>query len=180
VGYVDSDFAGCKNTRQSTKGNIFVVAGGPVSWETKRQDTVALLTVEAEFMAFSRVTIQALWLLKYFEEIGLPVIRPITIHADNNRAIAISTNDKNHCRTKHIDVWHHFVKECTEADEVNFKYILCYDSSWTGLLTSGDSGCHRWTAVGVRVIPLGRCNNNRTTWEQSCQGRDIDTQQMDA
>jgi len=73
VEYVDSDFAGCKNTRCSTEGNIFVVAGGPVSWETKRQDTVALLTVEAKFMVFSWATTQALWLLKYFEEIGLPV-----------------------------------------------------------------------------------------------------------
>ena len=123
VGYVDSDFAGCKNTRRSTEGNIFVVAGGPVSWETKRQDTVALSTVEAEFMAFSRATTQALWLLKYFEEVGLSVARPITIHADNNRAISISSNDKNHRRTKHIDVRHHFVKEHTEADDINFKYI---------------------------------------------------------
>jgi len=39
--------------RQSTEGDIFLVAGGPVSWETKKQDTVALSTVEAEFMAFS-------------------------------------------------------------------------------------------------------------------------------
>jgi len=124
VGYINSDFARYKNTRQLTEGNIFVVAGEPVSWETKRQDTVALSTVEAEFMAFSQVTTQALWLLKYFEEIGLLVTQPITIHADNNGAIAISTNDKNYRRTKHINVWHHFVKEHTEANEVNFKYIL--------------------------------------------------------
>ena len=57
---------------------------------------------------------------------------------------------------------------------------ICYDSPWTGLLTSGDGGCHRWTAVGVRVIPLGRCNYNRTTWEWSCQVHDMDTWQMDA
>ena len=31
TGYVNSDFAGCKNTRCSTEGNIFVVTGGPVS-----------------------------------------------------------------------------------------------------------------------------------------------------
>ena len=52
---------------------------------------------------------------------------------------------------------------------------FCYDLPWTGLLTSGDGGCHRWTAVGVRVTPLGRCNNNRMTWEQSCQVHDMDT-----
>jgi len=36
MGYVDSDFAGCKNTRRLTEGNIFVVAGGLVSWKIKR------------------------------------------------------------------------------------------------------------------------------------------------
>ena len=34
--------------------------------------------------------------------------------------------------------------------------------------------------MGVRETSLGRCNNNRTTWEQSCQVLDMDTQQMDA
>jgi len=56
----------------------------------------------------------------------------------------------------------------------------CYDLPWTGLLTSGDGGCHRWTAVEVRETPLGRCNINRMTWEWSCQVHDMDTQQMDA
>jgi len=35
VGYVDSDFAGCKTMRQSTKGNIFLVARGLVSWVSR-------------------------------------------------------------------------------------------------------------------------------------------------
>jgi len=51
------------------------------------------------------------------------VTRPVTIHADNNGAIALSTNDKNHWHTKHIDVCHHFIKERAEANKVNFKYI---------------------------------------------------------
>ena len=59
-GYVDSNYAGCKDTRQSTEGNIFMVAEGPVSWESKRQDTVALSTVEAEYMVFTKATTQAL------------------------------------------------------------------------------------------------------------------------
>ena len=31
IGYVDSDYAGCRDTRRSTEGNVFVVAGGPIS-----------------------------------------------------------------------------------------------------------------------------------------------------
>jgi len=71
IGYVDSDFAGCQDTCCSTEGNIFLVAGEPVFWESKRQETIALLTVEAEYMAFSRATTQALWITKYLHEVGV-------------------------------------------------------------------------------------------------------------
>jgi len=118
IGYVNSDFAGCKDTWRSTKGNIFLVVGGPISWESKKQETVALLTVEAEYMAFSRATTQALWISKYLCEIELLLSRPITIYADNKGSITHCLNDKNHRRTKHIDIRHHFVK-----DQVNFEYI---------------------------------------------------------
>jgi len=61
---MDSDFADCKDMCCSTKENIFVVAGGPVLWESKRQETVALSTVKAEYMSFSRAMTQALWISK--------------------------------------------------------------------------------------------------------------------
>jgi len=73
-----------------------MVAGGPVSWECKRQDTVALSMVEAESMAFSKATTQALWLSKYFDEVGLSINKPLTIYVDNSSSIANSLNDKNH------------------------------------------------------------------------------------
>jgi len=123
IGYVDSDFTGCKDTRWSTEGNIFIVAGGPISWESKRQETVTLSMVEAEYMGFSRVTTQALWISKYLSEIGLPMSKPITIFADNNGSISHSLNNKNHCRTKHIDVQHHFVKDQVKLGNINFQYI---------------------------------------------------------
>ena len=94
--YVDLDYVGCKDTRQSTEGNIFMVARGPVSWECKRQDIVALSTVEAEFMVFLKATTQALWLLKYFNEVGLSFTRPLKIFADNSSSISNSLNNKNH------------------------------------------------------------------------------------
>ena len=59
--------------------------------------------------------------------------------------------------------------------EVARSKVTCYDSPWTDLLTSGDSGCHQWTAVGVSSDTLGGVNINRTTWERSCQVHDINT-----
>jgi len=99
-----------------------MIAGELISWECKRQDTVALSTVEAEFMAFSRATTQALWLSKYFDEVGLPIPRPLKILADNSSSISNSLNNKNHRHTKHIDVRHHFIKEHTKSGNIIFQY----------------------------------------------------------
>jgi len=79
-------------------------------------------------MAFTRATAQALWIMKFFTEIGLPVTNPITIYADNNGSISNSTNDKNHRRTKHIDVKFHFVKEHMKKGEIMFTYIPSSDN----------------------------------------------------
>lgn len=48
-GYSDSDWAGDKESRKSTSGFVFMLNGGPVSWCSKRQSTVALSSTEAEY-----------------------------------------------------------------------------------------------------------------------------------
>jgi hypothetical protein len=52
--FVDSDYGGCRDTQRSTSDYVFIMAGGAVSWSSKRQATVALSTVEAEYVAISR------------------------------------------------------------------------------------------------------------------------------
>ena len=120
---MDLDYAGYKGTRKSTKGNIFIVVGGSVSWESKCQEIVVLSTVESKYMAFTHATAQALLVLKFFTEVGLPQHTPIIVHADNNGSIINSTTDKHHCQTKHINVKYHFVKEHTKKGEILFSYI---------------------------------------------------------
>jgi len=122
-GYVDSDYAGDVDGRKSMEGHMFFVGSGLVSWVSKRQETVALSTVEAEYMAFTRATQQALWLTKFMEEIRMPQQTPICIFGDNTGAIANTQNDKNHRCTKHINVKHHFVKEKVVMQAVEFNYV---------------------------------------------------------
>ena len=68
-GYTDSDFAGCKATARSTYGYLFTVAGGAVSWKSKRASTVALSTLEAEFTGLIEGNKEALWLRGLYDEI---------------------------------------------------------------------------------------------------------------
>jgi hypothetical protein len=53
LGYVDSDWAGCPDTRRSTYDYVLVLNGAAVSWRCKRQSDFALSSAEAEFIAAS-------------------------------------------------------------------------------------------------------------------------------
>jgi hypothetical protein len=99
---VDADYAGDIDNSRSMEGHIYFVAGGPVSWASKQQDTVALSTVEVDYM---------------------PQTRPINIYADNNGSILNTQNNKNHRCTKHICIKYHFTKESVTAGDVRFTYI---------------------------------------------------------
>jgi len=74
-------------------------------------------------MTFTRATSQAIWLSKFFDKVGLQIDRPVLIYGDNAGSITNTVNDKNHRRTKHIDVKYHFVKEHTKSEQVKFEYI---------------------------------------------------------
>ena len=51
VGYTDSDWAGDTATRRSTSGYVFNIGSAAISWSSKRQVTVALLTCEVEYIS---------------------------------------------------------------------------------------------------------------------------------
>jgi hypothetical protein len=62
IGWTNSDWAQDPDSRQSVSGYIFDIAGGSVSWVSKRQPTIALSTTEAEYMAASNATKEVIWL----------------------------------------------------------------------------------------------------------------------
>ena len=70
-GYVDDDFAGDIDNLRSTMGYVFTLAGGPVSWKSTLQATVALSTTEVEYMAATEAAKEALWLKGLIKELGI-------------------------------------------------------------------------------------------------------------
>ena len=62
VGYCDVDYAGDLDTRRSTTGYVFIWHGGAISRSSRRQQTVAVSTTEAEYMAAAAAIREALWL----------------------------------------------------------------------------------------------------------------------
>ena len=104
IGYSDADWAGDMDDRHSTSGNLFLLAKGAVSWLSKKQATVALSTTEAEYVALSAATQEAIWLRRLLADVGKPHKEPIVVNEDNQGAIAMAKNPVGHARTKHIDI----------------------------------------------------------------------------
>ena len=123
VGYVDSDYAGNPDTRQSTSGYIFLMAGGAVSWSSKRQPTVATSTTKAEYMALSQAAQQAMWMYSFMSKVGLEQELLATLNGDNMSLIAMTANNKEHSRAKHIDVRHHYICEHVQEGDIEMKHI---------------------------------------------------------
>ncbi len=71
IGYVDSDYAGDLDKRRSTTSYVFTLAGGPISWKSTLQSTVALSTTEAEYMAVAEAVKEAIWLQGMVKTLGL-------------------------------------------------------------------------------------------------------------
>jgi hypothetical protein len=123
-GYTDASFAEDPATRRSTGAYVFMLNGGPVSWTSKRQATVALSTTEAEYMALCQATREAAWLRQLLTELGFCQSKePIKIHADNQSAIALGKNPEFRKRSKHIDVQYHYVRQEIEDNRVTVPYL---------------------------------------------------------
>ena len=62
LGYSDADWVGDQEDRRSTSGYLFQMSGGPVSWKSRKQESVALSTAEAEYIALSSAAQETVWL----------------------------------------------------------------------------------------------------------------------
>ena len=115
VGYVDSDWAADVDTRRSQTGYVFYLNGGPVSWQSKKQTTVALSTVEAEYMAMAAAAQEALYLRQLLVDLGFPQGQGTVLYEDNQAAMSLATGQASQID---IDIRHHFIREKIAAAQL--------------------------------------------------------------
>ena len=104
------------------------MAGGAVSWSSKHQATVALSTVEAEYVSMSRCAQQVVWMHSWLDEVAIEYSTPGLIKGDNRVAIALSKNTKDHGKVKHIDIRHHYIRELLESGAIAIEQVTSSDN----------------------------------------------------
>jgi hypothetical protein len=110
LGYSDSDYAGCKLDRKSTSGTCQFLGRSLVSWSSKKQNSVALSTAEAEYVAAGACCSQLLWMRLTLRDFGCKFSK-VPLLCDNESVIKLANNPVNHSRTKHKDIRHHFLRD---------------------------------------------------------------------
>ena len=125
-GYIDSDWGGNELDRKSFTGYIFKFGNAPVSWEAKKQKTVALSSCEAEYMGLAEGCKEALFMYNLFEEIFSQKLE-IELLNDSQSAHKIVKNPVQHKRTKHIDIKYHFIRDIIRSGKFELTYIPTED-----------------------------------------------------
>ncbi|GJZ28968.1 hypothetical protein Tco_0573615 [Tanacetum coccineum] len=118
IAYSDADLAGCNDDCKSTSGGIQFM-GDKLS---KKQECIAMSTAEAEYVSLSTCCAQVIWMRTQLLDYGF-WFNKIPVLCDSQSAIAISCNPVQHLRTKHMNIWYHFIKEHVEKDTIKLYFV---------------------------------------------------------
>ncbi|GKV17211.1 hypothetical protein SLEP1_g27745 [Rubroshorea leprosula] len=122
IGFLDADFAGSKIDRKSTSGTCQILGGALVSWFSKKQNSIALSTTEAKYIAAGSCATQLLWMKQQLEDFGCKH-ESIPIRCDNTSTINLTKNPIQHSRTKHIEIRYHFIREHVNNGDLTLEFV---------------------------------------------------------
>ncbi|RDX77484.1 AP-4 complex subunit epsilon, partial [Mucuna pruriens] len=121
--YCDANRAGSPIDRQSTTGFCISIGGNVVSWKSKKQNTDARSSAEAEYRAMALETCELIWVKQLIQELKFADVQPMKLYGDNQAALHIASNPIFHKRTKHIEIDYHFVREKLLAKEISTEFV---------------------------------------------------------
>jgi hypothetical protein len=125
--FSDADWAGCPDDRKSTSGYCIFLGCNLLSWTVKKHPTVSRSSIEAEYKALANATAELLWIQSLLKELGIFLSAAPILHCDNIGATYLSSNPVFHARTKHIEIYYHFVRDRVAQKSLTVKFLSSKD-----------------------------------------------------
>ncbi|MBW0488890.1 hypothetical protein O181_028605 [Austropuccinia psidii MF-1] len=134
--FCDADFANCKDTRKSVSGFMTKVGDSCITWKSRKQSTVSTSSCEAEYKAQYEGGKEAIWTGVLLKDLGVNVVYPLEICADNQGAIALASNSQITDRNKHFDMIFYWTQEQIKENKLQLSYIPSQTMPADGLTKS--------------------------------------------
>jgi hypothetical protein len=127
VGYSDSDHAGDTDTSKSMSGILFFLGKCLIRWQSVKQQLMAMSSCEAEYIAASTASTQALWLDRLLSDLRGRDTGAVELRVDSQSALALAKNLVFHEWSKHIRVRYHFIRDCLVEGSIKARYMNTKD-----------------------------------------------------
>ncbi|GJV49768.1 putative ribonuclease H-like domain-containing protein [Tanacetum coccineum] len=109
-------------SKRNRKSGTMFLGDRLVSGLQKRKKSNVISSKEADYITMSDVWLKFLWMRSQTYDIGLG-FNKILMYCDNKSAIALSCNNVQHSRSKHIDIRFHFIKEHVENGVIELYFV---------------------------------------------------------
>jgi hypothetical protein len=125
--YSDADHGGNPDNGRSTSAYVVKTGTGAVSWMSRLQSIVALLTTEAEFISAVSAGQEIVWMRSFLGELGYSFDAPSLLLVDNQSAIQVARNPEHHGRMKHLDLHFFWLRDMVNSGVIAVRYIPTSD-----------------------------------------------------
>ena len=121
--FCDVDWSACPLTRRSLSSYIVLFGSSPVSWKTKKQNTVSASSAESEYRAMAYTLRELKWVKRILTSFGVQHKESMKLFCDSQSAIYIAKNPVFHERTKHIENDCHQVRDAVQDKLITMEHI---------------------------------------------------------
>lgn len=125
--YSDADWASDKIDRKSVSGGLIMYRGNPVQWFSRKQNSVAQSSTEAEYISAALTTSELISILGIVSTMENKVMKG-KLFVDNQGSIQLTKNYENSKRSKHIDIKYHFIKDIVNKGIIDIEYVPTIDN----------------------------------------------------
>jgi hypothetical protein len=134
--YIDVDWAGYPDTRQSTSDYIMFLGANLISWSSKDQNIISRSSAEVDYRVVVNGVAKACWLRQLLQELHAPLMKSTLVYYNNVSTVYVSTNPIQHQRMKHVKINLHFLREHVAISDVRILHVPT-TSQFTGILMKG-------------------------------------------